>query len=377
MITSGILLIDKPQGVTSHDIVAACRSLLHNSKVGHAGTLDPMATGMLVVGFGSATRLLNSIVGTEKTYETTIRLGNRTQTDDADGALIERSPEDDDIVRQRLRQLVQLDEETSESNLTDTSNSTDAPGSNRTALRNRIESEISQHLLGQIEQIPSTYSAKKIDGKRAYDLARKGEDVTLTPQKITIHRFDVTDIRLADDGCIDVDACVTCSAGTYIRALGRDLGELLGVGGYLTMLRRTRVGQFDVQSQRVIEFFAQERTFTNRDGEEVSRMKAYAPSEIRESDDALAQHIMTPYEAACMTVPTVELTDKQAIDVSFGRPIECDIAENSAAVYRGILMALLEPWRKHRVKPSTVFVTAAELADIVERGDVSVSTDTV
>nr|MDK6328445.1 tRNA pseudouridine(55) synthase TruB [Alloscardovia omnicolens] len=166
--SSGVLIVDKPQGVTSHDVVAACRSLLHTSKVGHAGTLDPMATGVLVIGFGSATRLLNSIVGTDKTYMTTIRLGLRSTTDDADGELI--YPDNQEEVSQRLTELT----------------------------REKIVSTINEQLVGQIKQVPSTFSAKKINGQRAYNLARSGEDVQLKAQDITISSFDVLDVRHAE-----------------------------------------------------------------------------------------------------------------------------------------------------------------------------------
>lgn len=336
--SSGVLIVDKPQGVTSHDVVAACRSLLHTSKVGHAGTLDPMATGVLVIGFGSATRLLNSIVGTDKTYMTTIRLGLRSTTDDADGELI--YPDNQEEVSQRLTELT----------------------------RKKIVSSINEQLVGQIKQVPSTFSAKKINGQRAYNLARSGEDVQLKAQDITISSFYVLDVRHAEAASVDVDARVTCSAGTYIRALGRDLGKLLGVGGYLTMLRRERVGNFNADDAMAIKFSTVERVFTDRDGVEQRRMKAVYPDGLRDNQEALSAHIITPFQAAAATLPMIELSDEQAVAISFGRPLELSIPHAVAASYKTHLMALLEPWKKHVCKPSTVFITSRELATLIQEG---------
>lgn len=332
---SGVIIVDKPRGVTSHDVVAACRGLLHTPKVGHAGTLDPMATGVLVIGFGSATRLLNPIVGTDKTYITTITLGATTTTDDADGEIIEQSESE----RMHTRAVL--------SSLTD----------------KEILHAVSQ-LTGDIEQVPSTYSAKKINGKRAYDLAREGEDVQLKAVKITIDEFSVTDIRRRED-FIEVDARITCSAGTYIRALGRDLGKILGVGGYLTMLRRTRVGLFGVDDAHTIPFTTREREFTNKTGEQITRIKAYAPQEVR-SDEQLSKHIITPAQAAQATMDVRELTARQAIDISFGRPLKMTVNHPTAALYDGHLMAIIEPWKNGQVKPTAVFITSTELAALVQ-----------
>ncbi|WP_418968875.1 tRNA pseudouridine(55) synthase TruB [Alloscardovia omnicolens] len=338
MLSSGVLIVDKPQGVTSHDVVAACRSLLHTSKVGHAGTLDPMATGVLIIGFGSATRLLNSIVGTDKTYITTIRLGLRSTTDDADGELIYPSESDKELVQERLAALT----------------------------RESIEDVIAQHCVGDIDQIPSTFSAKKIHGQRAYDLARKGEDVQLKAQRIRVDEFVVTDMRRTSEGFIDVDARVTCSAGTYIRALGRDVGEFLGVGGYLTMLRRVRVGNFSADDSMALAFSAEERVFTTRDGVEQRRMKAVYPDDVRNNEQELNKHIISPFQAAAATLPMIELSDEQAIDISFGRPLELSITHPIAASYKTHLMALLEPWKKRVCKPSTVFITSRDLAALIQ-----------
>lgn len=210
-VPNGILLVDKPQGITSHDVVARARRALNTRKIGHAGTLDPMATGLLVLGVGPATRLLTFIVGLGKTYEATIRLGVSTDSDDADGA---------ETARADAAALATVTDE-------------------------RIATGIAA-LSGEIDQVPSTVSAIKVGGKRAYDLARAGEAVELTARRVTIDRFEVLARRAGAGATIDLDVVVDCSSGTYIRALARDLGVALGVGGHLTALRRTRIGAFEV-----------------------------------------------------------------------------------------------------------------------------------
>ncbi|POX66438.1 tRNA pseudouridine(55) synthase TruB [Microbacterium sp. Ru50] len=219
----GILLVDKAGGMTSHDVVARARRALGTRKIGHAGTLDPMATGLLVLGVGPATRLLTYIVGLDKTYEATIRLGVSTDSDDADGTVTDHATNE---------ALAAVD-------------------------RAGIDRGIAA-LTGEIDQVPSRVSAIKVGGKRAYDLARAGEEVELKPRRVTVSRFDVRDVREvaleADPGAaeggpsraVDVDVVVDCTSGTYIRALARDLGADLGVGGHLTALRRTRIGPFAV-----------------------------------------------------------------------------------------------------------------------------------
>ncbi len=206
----GILLVDKPGGVTSHDVVARARRALNTRKIGHAGTLDPMATGLLVLGVGPATRLLTYLVGLDKTYEATIRLGVSTDSDDADGTETERADADS------LAAVGDAD----------------------------IAAGIAA-LSGEIDQVPSRVSAIKVGGKRAYDLARAGEHVELKARRVTISRFEIRAVHRAD-ATIDVEVVVDCSSGTYIRALARDLGADLGVGGHLTALRRTRIGPFEV-----------------------------------------------------------------------------------------------------------------------------------
>lgn len=220
MARAGILLVDKPGGLTSHDVVARARRALGTRKIGHAGTLDPMATGLLVLGVEGATRLLTFIVGADKTYEATILLGIETDSDDADG------------------------EETARADAADVAAVTDAA----------IAAGIAD-LTGEIDQVPSTVSAIKVAGRRAYDLARAGETVELKARRVTVSRFDVRAIR-RDAATIALDVVVDCTSGTYIRALARDLGRALGVGGHLTALRRTRIGSFDVASAASVDDIA-------------------------------------------------------------------------------------------------------------------------
>ena len=225
----GILLVDKPGGMTSHDVVARARKALGTRKIGHAGTLDPLATGLLVLGVDSATRLLTYLVGLDKTYEATIRLGASTDSDDSDGEIIARADP---------QTLAAVDAE---------------------ALRTPIAA-----LTGRISQVPSTVSAIKVDGRRAYDLARAGEEVVLAAREVTVSRFEVLDMRRVDDA-VDVDVVVDCSSGTYIRALARDLGSALGVGGHLTALRRTRIGPFGIEDAIMPEATATEPLLSSAD----------------------------------------------------------------------------------------------------------------
>jgi tRNA pseudouridine55 synthase len=214
---SGLIIVDKPGGWTSHDVVAKLRRLAGTRRVGHAGTLDPMATGVLVVGVGAATRLLGHLALTTKQYLATIRLGQVTDTDDADGAV---------IAQQRAADLDRA--------LLDTQ---------------------AGRLIGEIEQVPPTVSAVKIGGKRAYRLARDGTPAKLAPRTVTISALEITDIR-PQGSLLDVDIDVTCSTGTYIRAIARDLGAALRVGGHLTALRRTRVGPYQISAARTLDQLA-------------------------------------------------------------------------------------------------------------------------
>ncbi|HHW84152.1 MAG TPA: tRNA pseudouridine(55) synthase TruB, partial [Actinomycetales bacterium] len=215
----GLLLVDKPGGLTSHDVVARTRRALGTKKVGHAGTLDPMATGLLVLGVGRATRLLTYLVGVDKEYRATIRLGQSTLTDDAEGEV------------------------------------TSAPGATRVE-DSRLDEGLAA-LTGAILQVPSAVSAIKVDGKRSYARVRAGEEVDLPPRPVTVHSISRSAPRpsTAEDGThvTDVDVVVACSSGTYVRALARDLGASLGVGGHLTALRRTRVGPFRVEDSHPLD----------------------------------------------------------------------------------------------------------------------------
>jgi tRNA pseudouridine55 synthase len=211
---SGILLIDKPQGITSHDAVARTRKAAGTRKVGHAGTLDPMATGLLVLGINSSTRLLTFVVGLDKEYFATVRLGASSNTDDADGEL---------------------------SAVADTA----------AVTAGQIEAALAPQR-GPISQVPSSVSAIRIDGKRAYTLVREGETVEIPARDVTISALEVLDSRRVD-GFLDLDIRVECSSGTYIRAIARDLGDALGVGGHLTALRRTRIGPFAVTDASALD----------------------------------------------------------------------------------------------------------------------------
>ncbi|WAC68116.1 tRNA pseudouridine(55) synthase TruB [Microbacterium sp. SL75] len=219
MVRPGILLVDKPGGITSHDVVSRARRALGTRKIGHAGTLDPMATGLLVLGVEGATRLLTYIVGADKTYEATILLGVETDSDDADGTETARADASAVTEAQILEGIAEL--------------------------------------TGEIDQVPSTVSAIKVDGRRAYDLARAGEEVELKARRVTVSRFHVRETRRGDT-TIELDVVVDCTSGTYIRALARDLGRSLGVGGHLTALRRTRIGAFDVAGAASVDDIAED-----------------------------------------------------------------------------------------------------------------------
>jgi tRNA pseudouridine55 synthase len=280
-VTSGILLVDKPQGVTSHDVVARARRLLGTRKVGHAGTLDPMATGLLLLGVDSATRLLTYLVGLDKEYLATIRLGVATDTDDAEGEVVA---------------------------------TTDASGVSDAAVAAGILA-----LTGAIEQVPSTFSAIKVDGRRAYDRARAGEAVELAARNVTIHDFELLASR-REGAVVDLDVRVACSSGTYIRALARDLGAGLGVGGHLTALRRTRVGPFGVAD-------------------------AVQLPDPREHPDAAAPALLDTADVAAQLFPVVRLDADQTRDLAHGKRVELaepDVDLAAALTPEGRLAALIE-----------------------------------
>jgi tRNA pseudouridine55 synthase len=218
MTGSGLVVVDKPAGMTSHDVVARVRRLAGTRKVGHAGTLDPMATGVLLVGVNKATRLLGHLTLTEKVYEAVVRLGESTTTDDAEGEVVSRAP------------AVHLSEE-------------------------RVTAALAG-FVGDIEQVPSAVSAIKIDGQRAYKRVRAGEEVVLPARPVTVHSLEIGSVRREGE-TLDVAISVRCSSGTYIRAIARDLGASLGVGGHLTMLRRTAVGPFALSEAKTLEQLAE------------------------------------------------------------------------------------------------------------------------
>jgi tRNA pseudouridine55 synthase len=258
---NGILLVDKPDGMTSHGVVSRVRRLAGTKKVGHAGTLDPMATGLLVLGLGASTRLLTWIVGADKEYLATIRLGSTTVTDDAEGDVVE----------------------------------TAAPELVAAVTTERILAGISP-LTGDIEQVPSSVSAIKVDGVRSYAKVRAGEEVSLAARPVTVSEFEVLEERRSA-GAIDLDVRVVCSSGTYIRALARDLGAALGVGGHLTALRRSRIGSFAVAEAATLD-------------------------ELGESDDtaaAVAAVLLPPTAAAARFLPVVDLDQQAAVDLGHGK----------------------------------------------------------
>ena len=358
--SSGLLLVDKPRGVTSFDVVAAVRGALRIKKVGHAGTLDPMATGLLVVGFGHATRLLNAIVEHSKTYEATIRLGLTTDTDDAESERCERGA-----------------------------------ASVENLAEGRIEATIAECFLGHIEQVPNSFSAIKINGQRAYDLARDGKDVELKARPVTIDEFTVlatrrgwanvgeptsalSQVAVADElvPAVDIDVRVSCSSGTYIRALARDLGAALGVGGYLTRLRRTRVGRFALPDDasglavardgqaHVVAAHAEAKTFANRQGEIIIRNRAILdiPGETgAERGEWLRAHALSMLAAAQGSMPTMPISADEAVELRFGRRIERTLERDAVAYVPAEadtpadVVAIVTAANAHQAKPATVF----------------------
>jgi tRNA pseudouridine55 synthase len=293
---SGVIVVDKPQGITSHGVVARVRRLAGTRKVGHAGTLDPMATGVLVVGVGRATRLLGHMTLHDKRYVATVRLGQETNTEDAEGS-ITAAHGAHDIDAEAVRAAA-------------------AP------------------FLGEIDQVPSSVSAIKVDGVRSYKRVRSGEEVDLPARRVTIARLDVGAVTpaLAEDGThvIDVEIDVECSSGTYIRALARDLGRELGVGGHLAALRRTRVGPFTVEESRL--------------GPDLD--VAAIPDEAW----------LTPAQAATRCVSSVDVDEAEAVDVAHGRSLARHIEDLTAVIGpTGTLLALYRP-AGDRAVPDTVFV---------------------
>jgi tRNA pseudouridine55 synthase len=275
MTEAGLVVVDKPAGMTSHDVVGRCRRIFGTRKVGHAGTLDPMATGVLVVGIERATKILGMLTATDKSYAATIRLGQTTSTEDAEGEVLQ---------------------------------TVSAAGVGET----QIEASVAA-LRGEIDQIPSAVSAIKVGGQRAYKMAREGHTVELASRTVRIDRFDVLSVRRAGD-FVDVDVEVDCSSGTYIRALARDVGEALAVGGHLTALRRTRVGNFGLEQAATLDDLAE------------------APRLSYSLD-----------EACLLTFPRRDLSADEAEDTRHGRPLEPAGIDGTYAATApdGVVLALL------------------------------------
>ena len=287
----GFLVVDKEPGMTSHDVVSVARRALGTRKVGHAGTLDPMATGILVLGFNNGTRLLQYITDGNKDYSATIVLGAATLTDDAEGEVISTA---------------------------DASGITDQ----------QINDELVK-MKGVISQRPSSVSAVKIDGERAYDRVRSGEEVVLPAREVTISSLEIIQIRRLDER-IEIDIEVTCSAGTFIRAIARDCGDGLGVGGHLNSLRRTRIAGFGLDRAVTLEQL-KSKSFESLDIADVAR--------------------------ATFAVREIGLDEK--IELSFGRALE---ANQDTKIYAGIdssnqLIALLQNV-DGKAKPLAVFAPA-------------------
>jgi len=288
-VESGLVVVDKPAGLTSHDVVARVRRLAGTRKVGHAGTLDPMATGVLVLGIERATRLLGHLTLTEKAYDATIRLGAATTTDDAEGETLD--------------------------------------GGSDGVTADLTEDEVRGALagfVGELEQVPSSVSAIKVDGRRAHQRVREGEEVSLEPRRVVVHELRVDAVRRVGEW-LDVDVSLRCSSGTYVRAIARDAGAALGVGGHLTALRRTAVGPFTLGQARTLD----------------------------ELTDTMA---VVPIAAAAREAfPAYELDEASAADVRVGRTLAVDL-EGLTAMFGpdGDFLALYEQ-RESGARPVAVF----------------------
>ncbi|WP_121252388.1 tRNA pseudouridine(55) synthase TruB [Nocardioides ferulae] len=292
---SGLVVVDKPAGITSHDVVSRVRRLAGTRKVGHAGTLDPMATGVLVLGVERATRLLGHLTLTEKAYEATVRLGASTTTDDAEGEV------------QATSSTADLDEE---------------------QVR-----EVLAGFVGDIEQVPTAVSAIKVDGKRAYQRVRDGEQVELRPRPVTVHELTVGEVRrVVEHGhhYLDVDISLRCSSGTYVRAIARDAGAALSVGGHLTALRRTAVGPYRLDVAHTLDELAD----------------AFADGSA----------VLPLADAARAGFRTLDLEPTQAADVRFGRALGVPL-DGLTALFAptGEFLALYEP-RGGQARAVAVFV---------------------
>ncbi|WP_297556264.1 tRNA pseudouridine(55) synthase TruB [uncultured Actinomyces sp.] len=304
----GLLIVDKPQGVTSHDVVGAVRRLAATRKVGHAGTLDPMATGVLVLGIGKATRLLTFITGADKEYRARVQLGAATDSDDADGQIISR-------MGARDLNVGSIDE----------------------ALAS---------MRGEVMQVPAKVSAIKVDGKRAHALHREGKDVKLAARPVVISRLERTSDLVATqlgDGTptVEFDLVVECSSGTYVRAIARDLGEMLGTGAHLTALRRTRVGKWTLDDAVTLDHLA--------------RFVASQPEENPHPIDVLS---LT--QAASQQFDTIELSEDEAEAMRHGNATKVAVrtpdGQITACTWKGQVRALVTRSGK-KYQPVLVFST--------------------
>jgi len=285
---SGLVVVDKPGGITSHGVVSRVRRLAGTRKVGHAGTLDPMATGVLVLGINRATRLLGHLMLTEKRYDATIRLGESRHTDDAEGEVTATTPAGH-LSEERVRTAAAA-------------------------------------FVGDLLQVPTAVSAIKVDGRRAHQLVREGAEVELAARPVTVHELVVGAVRHVGD-VVDLDVSVRCSSGTYIRAIARDLGAALDVGGHLTALRRTAVGEFDLSVARTLEQLEEEFGF------------------------------VPIAEAARRSFPAVDLDARQAAGVRVGRRLDLELAGTTAVFAPdGEFLALYEPSEQGRARATAVFV---------------------
>lgn len=292
MITDGFLVVDKSSGMTSHDVVAIARRALGTKKVGHAGTLDPMATGVLVLGFGNGTRLLQYITDGEKEYEGTIVLGSSTVTDDSEGVILKTATADD---------LTSITDQ-------------------------QIESELKK-MVGRILQRPSSVSAVKVAGERAHARVRAGEDFELPAREVHISSLNIQEIRRMTNS-LEVDIEVRCGAGTFIRAIARDCGQALDVGGHLNALRRTRVASFGIDGALTIDSL---------------KSGKFNP--------------LTIGEVAARTFPLRELSEEESRELSFGRAVSANSTEQiTAAMEHDRLVALLTN-EEERARPIAVFAS--------------------
>ena len=283
---SGLVLIDKPAGITSFDVVAKLRKILNTRKIGHAGTLDPMATGLMLLGVNQGTKLLQFLIGMDKQYVATIRLGAATVSDDSQGEIVATA---------------------------------DASGITAAA----IDAEI-QKLTGEILQLPSSVSAKKIDGKRAYDLVREGKSVELKPKAVLVSRFERTSEPVVVGQTIDFDVIVDCGSGTYIRALARDIGNALGVFGHLTSLRRTKIGEYQIAKAFALE----------------------------------AGLVLTPLsESVLQFAPGFEISAQQAMDVRNGKPLKLESDQNRLSLSCGSDLVAISNLRDGLFRSEVVFAS--------------------